>query len=800
MPTARKNVINANIILYGPKNAGKSTNLQYIFRKVKQNQRGQIVPMTQEGYPHVSYEFLPMELGELNGYDTNLYIYTAPAHVDGSETRHNLLNEAAGVVFIVDSSLERLDDNIEALTMLKEELRFWDIDYDTFPIVFQYNHRDAPDALPIDDLETQLNPEGKPFYEAEAAGGEGVRDTFARICKMAVKKVRSKLVYEELESSTKANARNSSGLSVEPSAPTLRPSTSEHTLNEAPPMRLGDYAESNQTGDELVVDDSDRPGSDQISKTDAVTDAGHRIASDAPAKDPHANLSQRTSIESVSEKLDPQEDERSGGVDDFLKTSMLFGGDSTPEDMGMMEAGDAEVVEGAAEEDDTDEDSSPVMASPASLLEPLGKISLQESAPITAALSLSSLDSDELNIQTVTEDEDEDDFQPVIMLGARARAAEEAEIEDEMMLDEEPILEDESAFHADDAHEDAEAAEAGDAEMPGDDDAEPLAALSSPHAPDVEDLSDDDAVFQQTTVEQPLTDIDVSPLPDSSSSPLDAMAAGEDEEDEIESEAERSIIASDADLLAAGFSQDEARQILNTRMPEGISEALDAPITHVVEDEEEVFESHRLIVDGAHDLVTPSEGPTEPSRTSSSPSTEEAPEGQALPDLAIAPLEEESVGSPEELGMVQEAGADVFELASEQAVEEDSPFEMLQEASVFDSGHDELQETNPPEAFAASSAVAQALSERLFVSEATPGQTVKPVLEPVVEPTAEPAVELARTSAPSSMQITRWGEVTRVDDKTLLLPVTVTLAGQNQPIELAITLQVDRLLEPMLRR
>ncbi len=208
---AKRKVINANIILYGPAKAGKTSNIQFIHRKLKPSQRGQISTLCQDGYPDVSYEFLPIELGELKGYDTNLYIYTAPASDDGLETRLNLLHEAAGVVFIADSHPEKMEENLESLANLKEELKYWDIDYDSFPVVIQYNKRDLAEVATIDELESQVNPEGKPSFEAVAAAGQGVRDTFALVSKMAVRRVRLQLVARERAARDDEGARKVRG-------------------------------------------------------------------------------------------------------------------------------------------------------------------------------------------------------------------------------------------------------------------------------------------------------------------------------------------------------------------------------------------------------------------------------------------------------------------------------------------------------------------------------------------------------------------------------------------------------------
>lgn len=741
MATATKNVINANIILYGTRSAGKTSNLQFIHRKVKQSQRGQIVQMQQEGYPHVSYEFLPMELGELNGYDTNLYIYTAPAHVDGSETRHNLLNEAAGVVFIVDSSEARLDDNIECLTTLKDELRFWEIDYDSFPIVFQYNKRDAIDALSVDELETQLNPEGKPFYEARANDSEGVRDTFARICKMAVKKVRGKLVAEELENSVSAppapigvtvppsrggatpsaadrtvektdgaGKKSSKGAKAAEKEPNISSATlstttgskgkpapapvasSEQTVNEAPPPRYDEdeYGSVTATSDDIMVDDSDRP-------EDLDEGATGRIAAQAAP----------TAAESAAAAVATQTEAAATAAsrEDFLKTAISYGEqDDEPMMMGTLEAEDADDVEAFAGEDDDSVDAT-TSELRAGVPESLSSVSLPE-APALAAISLAQLSSDELNIQTYVEDED-DDTGPVINLGMRAYVTEEMELEDEMLLDEEPLTDDD--------------ADEGDAESLGDESVESDEGVA--------EAADDDSIEEGQ--EQALDDAAVSPLAEAAGQAGAAAVRTEAEEEDDE----RSIIATAEDLAAEGIVPRETSALpvvglgsvasLSTRdMDFGAT-----PVT-IDESEDEVFHSERLTVEAPVDAPAAAEATGE----------EVLPEGaaeeladSALPDMAISPLEEESRGSE-------------FEMVAEEAVFET----VVDEESVLASG------------------------------DATGGTEESNADKAGAQPT-----------------ITGWGQVQRLDGGTLVLPVSIRLPGTTQDLELAVTLKVDLLLDAL---
>src|SRR5262249_16781734 len=60
------------------------------------------------------------------------------------------------------------------------------------PLVFQYNKRDLPNALPIEILNERLNPRSVPFYEAVALKGQGVEETLKGVTGLVFKSLASK--------------------------------------------------------------------------------------------------------------------------------------------------------------------------------------------------------------------------------------------------------------------------------------------------------------------------------------------------------------------------------------------------------------------------------------------------------------------------------------------------------------------------------------------------------------------------------------------------------------------------------
>ena len=58
------------------------------------------------------------------------------------------------------------------------------------PIVFQWNKRDASDALPVSVLESTLNPKKAPSVPAVASRCEGVHETHSLIVRAVLERIR----------------------------------------------------------------------------------------------------------------------------------------------------------------------------------------------------------------------------------------------------------------------------------------------------------------------------------------------------------------------------------------------------------------------------------------------------------------------------------------------------------------------------------------------------------------------------------------------------------------------------------
>jgi signal recognition particle receptor subunit beta len=175
--------IHCKIVYYGIGYCGKTTNLQYVFKSINPNARGEMLSIATETERTLFFDFLPLDLGTVHGFRTRFHLYTVPGQILYERTRLAVLNGADGIVFVVDSQSEKFEENIQSITELELNLRRIGKDLSRFPLVMQWNKRDLPSALPIHVLERYLNRRRAPSFEAVAYSGKGVFATLRAISK-----------------------------------------------------------------------------------------------------------------------------------------------------------------------------------------------------------------------------------------------------------------------------------------------------------------------------------------------------------------------------------------------------------------------------------------------------------------------------------------------------------------------------------------------------------------------------------------------------------------------------------------
>jgi mutual gliding-motility protein MglA len=182
--------INCKIVYYGPGVAGKTTNLKWIYGQVPQGIKGEMVSLATEDERTLFFDFLPIDLGTVQGFKTRFHLYTVPGQVFYNASRKLILRGVDGIIFVADSAPNRLRANAESMRNLRENLQEYNLTLEELPMVIQFNKRDLPDAMPVDMLRAIIDPNNQyTVLEAAAQSGVGVFETLRSVSKLVLERL-----------------------------------------------------------------------------------------------------------------------------------------------------------------------------------------------------------------------------------------------------------------------------------------------------------------------------------------------------------------------------------------------------------------------------------------------------------------------------------------------------------------------------------------------------------------------------------------------------------------------------------
>ena len=171
--------VHAKLVYYGIGAGGKTTSLQAVHGVMSPSNDVKLVSIKTEQDATLLFDFLPINLGTVEGYQILIQGFTVPGQPKYKRMRKYVLQGADAVVLVVDSQRSRLEENCEALASLRENLRSNGLNPDTIPIVIQYNKRDLDDIL----TEEEMNPhflirDDIQAFPSVATDTQGVYETF----------------------------------------------------------------------------------------------------------------------------------------------------------------------------------------------------------------------------------------------------------------------------------------------------------------------------------------------------------------------------------------------------------------------------------------------------------------------------------------------------------------------------------------------------------------------------------------------------------------------------------------------
>jgi signal recognition particle receptor subunit beta len=181
--------VNCKIVFYGPGMSGKTTNLEVVHQKAPEENKGDLTSISTDGDRTLFFDFMPLDLGKIAGMQTKFQLYTVPGQVYYNSTRKLVLQGVDGVIFVAESDPDKMAENVESYENLIENLIEYGKDLQDLPHVIQYNKRDLPNALPVEEIDRQLNRFGVPTFEAVAKTGEGVFPTLKTLAGMVLESI-----------------------------------------------------------------------------------------------------------------------------------------------------------------------------------------------------------------------------------------------------------------------------------------------------------------------------------------------------------------------------------------------------------------------------------------------------------------------------------------------------------------------------------------------------------------------------------------------------------------------------------
>jgi signal recognition particle receptor subunit beta len=195
----KKKEIQVKIVYYGPGRSGKTSNLEYIYGKFANRINTEMVTVKTHGDRTLFFDFLPFDIGIVNGYEVKIQLYTVPGQIKYNSTRRLVLRGVDGIVFVADAMSVQRKKNIVALKNLQQDLAIYKKKIFKIPIVMQYNKLDLKEhgipLMPIEILEKDLNSRLKvPSFAASAQQGHNVIETLKKIIAMTVASIKKDLV------------------------------------------------------------------------------------------------------------------------------------------------------------------------------------------------------------------------------------------------------------------------------------------------------------------------------------------------------------------------------------------------------------------------------------------------------------------------------------------------------------------------------------------------------------------------------------------------------------------------------
>jgi len=181
--------INCKIIYFGPRGAGKTENLRSIYKNTAKEARSGLIELEESRAGTKFFDFLPVSMGHVKDFHLKLHLFTLPTNPLYESVNSVILKGVDGIVFVADSRVELMAENIQGLAETRRLLADQGYNFSDLPRVIQYNKRDLQDLVPLDVLRHELNPSNLPDQKAVARDSMGTMETLQAMSKLVLKKI-----------------------------------------------------------------------------------------------------------------------------------------------------------------------------------------------------------------------------------------------------------------------------------------------------------------------------------------------------------------------------------------------------------------------------------------------------------------------------------------------------------------------------------------------------------------------------------------------------------------------------------
>jgi len=192
-----KKEIHAKIVYYGPAKAGKTTNLEFIYNKLKPEYRGKFKFLNTPGGRMVFFDFMRPELAGIKDYSLHFHIYTVPGDVVDDAVWKNVLKGVDGIVFVADMDPAKMLENRRSLDDLRAHLAVHNTKLEELPCIFQLNKKDLAGDMTPEDMKNLLESGEALLLPAAARSAEGVLPTLSEMVKLILQRLRDTPLGEE---------------------------------------------------------------------------------------------------------------------------------------------------------------------------------------------------------------------------------------------------------------------------------------------------------------------------------------------------------------------------------------------------------------------------------------------------------------------------------------------------------------------------------------------------------------------------------------------------------------------------